>query len=661
MAFLELLSAMLYAADIAKQYGAKTLFEGLHWQVERGARVGLVGANGAGKTTLMQIVAGTNPPDAGQVSLGPNETLAYLPQEAPRIEGGTVRARVEGGAERLVRLAGELAELTDALAAAPPHAASALAERYDDVQQAYTLGGGHTLRARTEAILDGLGFSAAQIDGPLDALSGGWWMRAELARLLVAEPDYLLLDEPTNHLDEASLAWLEQFLTGYAGSWVVISHDRTFLNRCCQSIAELAAGALKVYAGNYDAYLAALALADAQAEAAVRAHAQKQAHLSAFVDRFGAKASKAAQAQSRRKQLEKLEPPPPSRQRARRMHLRLAEPPRSGAQVLTLDEVSLVRGARTLLDRASLQVVRGEKVAICGPNGAGKTSLLQLAMGLLPPAAGRRILGHNVLPYYFAQHQLQMLDAGATVLEEVARAMPTASRSEIRALMGAFLFGDDAVSRPVGALSGGEKARLALATMLAQPVNFLLLDEPTNHLDLVSREVLEGALRSYAGTVLFVSHDRTFLHKLADTVVALPGDATVQRHPGGYADYVAAERRRAGGAVGMRSVDEGASARPAAAQAGGAGADAAGGKSNWLAAKQARAEAAKRARDIARIEADIAAREAELAELDAQLSRPEIFADPAQANALLSARTELADERLPALMDAWEALQREAS
>lgn len=644
---------MLVAQNLHKHFAAKTLFQGLNWQIGKGEKIGLVGVNGAGKTTLMKIMAGIEQPDDGRVNLSEGESLAYLPQDMARHGSGTVRERVTGGATALVALQDELQRIEEQMLVADAAAVSELAATYADKHATFSLLEGPALPGRVEDICQGLGFSAEQIDGPVASLSGGWAMRVELARLLVARPDYLLMDEPTNHLDSASLAWLEQFLAGYVGSWVVVSHDRVFLNRSVQSIATLMDAEMVLVPGNYDDFVEMQANWAAEFEAASKQQARKVAHLRAFIDRFGAKASKAKQAQSRQKALAKITPLAPGPKRHRSMRLRLGTPARSGISVMALHDAHKAFGERVLYTGVDVEILRGEKVAILGENGAGKSTLLKMLAGVLPLDAGRAQLGHNVTPFYFAQHQLDMLIGSNTPLDEMQLSMPQGTTAEIRGLLGAFLFDADAVQRRVAQLSGGEKSRLALAKMLARPANFLLLDEPTNHLDLASREVLEEALAGYEGTIVCISHDRYFLEKVATRVLVVDGSGKLAPFAGDARAYFQ-EQARVQAANKKTPLNQSTPVKEQA-QAPERGGNKGGG--SFFAQKQAKRAEQKRQRDVQALETDIAAQEARVKAIDAELCRSEVFADGKRAQALMAERDGIEENSLPKLLLAWEKAQ----
>ena len=634
---------MLCAHALTKRFGAKTLFSSLAWQIGRGERIGLVGDNGAGKTTLLRILAGEIEADEGSVSRSQGETLAYLPQEMPRTTAGTIRERVATGDAGLLEQERTLHDLTHQLTNATADAAADLAGLLADAQVAFSQAGGDRFAGRVEQILLGLGFARERFDAPVASLSGGWAMRVELARLLVAEPNYLLMDEPTNHLDAQSLAWLENFMQSYSGSWIVISHDHAFLDRTVSSVAALAFGELLRVRGTYSDYQEYLdAFAEQEAHAETK-RAQKAQHLQAFIDRFGAKASKAKQAKSKAKALEKLTVSAPAKPKSTssiHFRMRVADP---GAQAAVRAEgLTFGYGARDLLKNAELQIERGDKIAIVGRNGAGKSTLLRLLGKHLTPTAGSVTHGARVCAYMFGQHQSEALDPTATVYQSLSTVMPNAPVTAVRSLLAAFLFDAHAMDRRVQHLSGGEKNRLALAKMVASPANLLLLDEPTNHLDAKSRDVLAEALATYNGTLILVSHEHDLCERLAQRFITLDGSGRLRES---FSLATALARDAAAKAPAAPSV------APASAPTLATGS----GKDTFRAQKQARARERERSKRVERLEGDIKKAEDRLAAIDAALLDKATFDDGARASELLRERRALADGSLPALMAEWEA------
>ena len=539
---------MIQLEEVSKGYGGQTLFREVSWRLGGRERIGLVGPNGVGKTTLCRILAGIEEPDRGRVTRPRGTSTGYLPQE---VAGGTIEGsvltEVLGGFEDVWRLEREMEDVAAALgkesAGGDGSVVEGLTRRYGELQHRFEALGGYRLEAEGRAILGGLGFRTDEMTRPLNEFSGGWRMRAALGRLLLLRPSVLLLDEPTNHLDLESLAWLEDFLADYDGTVVVVSHDRYFLNRMVTSIADLGPAGLTLYQTDYDGYLVEREARRELAEAQARNQAKRVAEIERFIERFRYQATKARQVQSRVKMLERMERVEVG-EGPRRIHFSFPEPPRTGRRVASLSSVRKAYGANVVYAGVDLDVERGERVALVGVNGAGKSTLLRIMAGVLPFDAGERTLGAHVAVHYYAQHQLDVLDPTATVLEEVERVAPEAARTRLRTLLGAFLFSGDAVDKKVAVLSGGEKARLALAKILVRPAAFLCLDEPTNHLDLASREVLEDALAEFPGTIVFISHDRYFINRIATRVLEVAG-GVLTSYPGNYDDYVEATARSA--------------------------------------------------------------------------------------------------------------------
>jgi len=641
--------------NVSKGYGGQTLFRGVDWRIGDGERIGLVGPNGAGKTTLCRILAGIEEPDEGRVSLPRGTTVGYLPQEvAGGDDGGSVLAEVLGGFEEVWRVEREMEQLAAALEAPAGGDADvdALTARYGDLQHRFEALGGYRLETEARAILGGLGFRAEQMPRPLAEFSGGWRMRAALARLLLLRPSVLLLDEPTNHLDLESLGWLESFLADYAGAVVVVSHDRYFLNRMVTSIADLGPAGVVRYQGNYDEYLVEREARRELLEAQARNQAKRVVEIERFIERFRYQATKARQVQSRIKMLERLERVEVD-PRARKIRFAFPEPPRTGRRVAALRGVHKAYGDHVVYAGIDLEVERGERVALVGINGAGKSTLLRVLAGVLPFETGERTLGAHVAVQYYAQHQLDVLDPRATVLEEVERVAPQAAQTRLRTLLGAFLFSGDAVDKRVAVLSGGEKARLALAKMLVRPAALLCLDEPTNHLDLASREVLEEALAEFPGTIVFISHDRYFINRIATRVLEVASGALTS-YPGDYDDYLVATARAAESTP-ARSPELPARPSPAPAAA---PAD----QRSRVEGRRGRASGAVRAlrRRLEEVERQIHDLEERLRQFAEALSDPALYKDGDHVRALTTER-KTAEEQVAWLMREWEELSVELS
>ena len=534
---------MISFTRISKQYGRQILFVDASFQLNPGETVGLVGPNGSGKTTLFRMIVGEESPDEGEVSVPRKMTVGYFRQDVEEMSGRSVLDEAIAGSGHLGDLHHELEALQHAMAD-PTRAGDMdrILARFGEVQAEYEHSGGYGLEAQAREVLDGLGFDEERIDGDVGTLSGGWKTRVAMARVLLGRPDVLLMDEPTNHLDIESIIWLEGFLKSLPGALLMTSHDREFMNRAVTKIAEIDAGEVTVYSGNYDFYERERAIRETNREAA---YARQQAMLAKeqrFIDRFAAHAAKAAQVQSRVKALDKIERIElPKKRRVVKFEFR--PPPRSGDQVAVLEDVSKTYGRRVVHDHLSVTIRRGERWCVMGKNGAGKTTLLRMVAGVLPPDTGEVTLGASVRLGYFAQQALDVLDPNLTVEEQLQKEFAQESVGALRKLAGAFQFSGDDIDKKIRALSGGEKTRLVMAIMLLNPPNFLVLDEPTNHLDLATKEMLIESLRGFEGTLLFVSHDRAFLRALSNRVIELGGesgvDAEPHLYPGSYMEYVA--------------------------------------------------------------------------------------------------------------------------
>jgi ATPase subunit of ABC transporter with duplicated ATPase domains len=533
---------MISLANINKQYGRQLVFVDASFQLNPGEKVGLVGPNGAGKTTLFRMIVGEDVPDEGQVTVPKRLTIGYFRQDVEEMSGRSVLDEAIAGSGRVGDLHHELEELSHKMN--DPEYADSLDEilaRFGQVQEEYEHLGGYGLEANAREVLAGLGLSEDQVDGDVGNLSGGWKMRVALARVLLGRPDVLLMDEPTNHLDIESIIWLERFLKTLPGALLMTSHDREFMNRVVTKIAEIDAGEIVAYSGNYDFYERERAIRAANQEAA---YARQQAMLAKeqrFIDRFRTHAAKAAQVQSRIKALDKIEKVELPRKR-QVVKFEFREPPRSGDQVVVIEDVHKQYGSRVIYDGLSMIVRRGERWAVMGRNGAGKTTLLKLIAGATQPDGGTIRLGASLKMGYFAQQSLDLLDAELTVIEQLEKDFPQDGLGSLRTLAGAFQFSGDDVDKPIRALSGGERSRLAMARMLYDPPNFLVLDEPTNHLDLATKEMLVEALSHFEGTMIFVSHDRAFLRGLSTRVLELGSDNGDRKpphmYPGSYVEYV---------------------------------------------------------------------------------------------------------------------------
>jgi len=528
---------MISFSNINKQYGRQLVFVDASFQLNPGEKVGLVGPNGAGKTTLFRMIVGEEAPDDGSVTVPKKMTVGYFRQDVEEMRGRSVLDEAIAGSGRAGDLHHELEHLQRAMEdPAQMDDMDRILARFGEVQEEYEHLGGYNLEAQAREVLAGLGFADEQVDGDVGALSGGWKMRVALARVLLGRPDVLLMDEPTNHLDIESIIWLEQFLKSLPGTLLMTSHDREFMNRIVTKIAEIDSGEIIVYSGNYDFYERERAIREANQQAAFARQQAMLAKEQRFIDRFRTHAAKAAQVQSRIKSLDKIEKIELPKKRTV-VKFEFRTPPRSGDQVAVIEGLSKSYGSRTIYDDFSLNVRRGERWAVMGRNGSGKSTLLKMIAGALAPDAGEVRLGASLRLGYFAQQSLDVLDPDLTVIEQLQNDFPQEGIGSLRSLAGAFQFSGDDVDKKIRSLSGGERSRLAMARMLYDPPNFLVLDEPTNHLDMATKEMLVEALRDFEGTMMFVSHDRTFLRGLGSRVLELGDEPLV--YPGSYVEYVA--------------------------------------------------------------------------------------------------------------------------
>src|SRR5438270_3530842 len=552
--------SLLHARGLSVRYGPKVLLDGASFALGHHDRAGLIGPNGSGKSTLLKILAGQIEPDGGAVQLVRKARAGYLPQELSELPPGSildgVLASVPGRSWLQARLASAEAALAQAATEEEQvELGGELAELHEQLAHPEELYGRH----RAEEILGGLGFARPELLRPASELSGGWKMRAALAALLLQDPELLLLDEPTNHLDVPTLEWFDSFLRRSRKALLLVSHDREFLDRQIDRVLSLEPEGLRAYAGNYERYLELRAAEEERLAAQAEKQSRRRAQMQAFIERFRAKATKARQVQSRVKLLEKEQLVQLREERAT-VRFRFPEAPRSGREGAHLDNLSKGYGSRIIYRNLSAQVLRGDRIAVIGLNGAGKTTLLKLLAREIAPDAGTLVLGHNVVPGYFAQHHAERLDPTRTVLQEVHGLVPSEPQSWVRGVLGAFLFSGDDVDKRIGVLSGGERARVALARLLVVPSNFLLMDEPTNHLDLDSSEALIDALTGYEGTLLFVSHNRSFVNGLATQVWEVK-DFGIDAQPGDLDDW---ERRRA---AALEAAEMARAAAPRAADA----------------------------------------------------------------------------------------------
>ncbi len=609
---------MLTIADVSKSYGTRTLFSDVSLFIARSDRFGLVGPNGAGKTTLFNLILGEEAPDEGTIEWERGADFGFLPQESAPVADETILQIATSG-KKLVP------------------------ETDDDYDIDWTL------EPRAKKILAGLGFREGDSDKQAKTFSGGWVMRAHLARLLVAEPALLLLDEPTNHLDLEALLWFQDYLTRYPGGLVVISHDRAFLNALCTGILELRGGTLNRYTGNYDDYLLEKEARKEQQAAAFKNQQREIAHLQKFVDRFGAKASMASRAKSKEKQIERLEAVAVDEPQddLKRIHFKFPKPPRSGLKVVDIEHVQQAYGDHVVYRDLNFTAERGQKIVLVGPNGAGKSTLLKILAGVVPVQGGTVELGSNVVTGYFAQNRLDNLRADATVFENVMELRTNENQlteQQARAILGAFLFRKDDVHKKVTVLSGGEKSRLALARLLVKPPNLLLMDEPTTHLDIASIDALVGALKEFDGTFIFISHDVYFIRALAQNVLHVHS-GRLTPYAGNYDYYLEKSKAKNERAALTAGFTDGRPLQNATPQGSRKSAPSAP-KPNPAAVKKLRIE-------VGHLEEAVSKLESKQNELTAALEAPETYTEPGRALHLNRELSSVVDE-LTAATAAWE-------
>lgn len=628
---------MLTVSQVSKSFAGRILFEDVSLQVNRGDRIGLVGPNGAGKSTLFSLILDEASPDSGTISIEKSANIGFLPQET-----------AAAGEETVLELAMSISpELVKAQLIIKEHESGngANDEAYHAALHVFDEHGGWQLEPKAKRILAGLAFRESDFTRPAIALSGGWIMRAHLARLLVMEPDLLLLDEPTNHLDLESLVWFQEYLRNYPGAILMISHDREFLNALVGSIVEISNTKVLRYRGNWDSYIEQKAAREEQQLAAYKNQQKEIASLQLFADRFRAKASKASQAQSKLKQIDRMEKIAAPTAQAKTIRFRFPQPPRSGLRAITLKDVRHAYGQLVVYELLNFEAERGHRTVLVGPNGAGKSTLLKLLAGVLPVQKGERLLGHNVRVGYFSQHRVEMLNVSQTVLESVLDAPDPVPEQTARTVLGSFLFSGDDVFKTVGVLSGGEKSRLALVKLLLYPRNLLLMDEPTTHLDVGSIDALISALGQYQGTLIFISHDVYFIRAIATSVLHINA-GRLTPYAGDYQYYLdksraTSERKALTAGAGL------ANAQPVAGRVeAGTGIIAPGGNKPGLREqkeqKRAEAEARKAAAKIRReneklihdLEMQIATLEGRQKELTTELEDPAAYEQGGRAVAI---------------------------
>ena len=647
---------MLQLSSITKSFGERVLLEDVTWQITAGERVGLCGPNGAGKTTLLKMMAGFEGPDEGVIIKPAALTVGYLPQDGLNHAGRSILEEASAAFADLLNVKHEMHAIEERLA--DPSVSNdehdAMLERYSALQDRFRIEEGYSIDLKVATVLRGLGFADETFEQPTDSLSGGWQMRLALAKLLLGRPTLLLLDEPTNHLDLEARNWLEEYLSAYPHAVILVSHDRFFLDAVVTRITDLNLRKLTDYPGNYTHYITERDARMEQLRKAKREQDEEIARVKMFIDRFRYQATKAAQVQSRIKMLEKVVPieAPPER---KRIHFTFPVCAKSGRMVLELHDVRKAYGDKVIFSNLNLLIERGDRIALVGPNGAGKSTLMRMLSGVEAPDSGTRREGHQVVMQYFAQDEATRLNPALSVYETMSADSPTNMVPAIRNILGGFLFSGDDVYKKAGVLSGGERTRLAVARMLLIPSNTLLLDEPTNHLDLDSKDILLEALEDYGGTLIFVSHDRYFVEKLATKIVEIGhGDAMV--YPGTYKEYLWSKENRgtlgatgASGARGAIGEKKPAAKNPAAEHEQ---------RKRQAAEQKKRDQAAKNVQSkISDLERKIAEREQAMKEIEAAMSAPGFYDNRDQAQPVIDRHQSLMWE-LGELMHQWEELHK---
>ena len=662
---------MIQLSALTKAFGDRTLLDSVSWQIDDRERVGLAGPNGAGKTTLLKMLAGLEEPDAGHVVKPASLSVGYLPQDGLSHSGRTLLEEAGLAFKSLLDMRAEIASLEVRLAddTQPESEHAVMLSRYSELQEEFRRQEGYSIDLKIATVLRGLGFSPEDFDRPSETFSGGWQMRIALAKLLLGRPGLLLLDEPTNHLDLEARNWLEEYLAEYPHAVILVSHDRFFLDAVVTRITEIGLRTLTDYTGNYTHYLREREARMEQLRQRKREQDDEIARMQAFINRFRYQATKAAQVQSRIKMLDKVVPIeiPPER---KRVHFSFPACPKSGRMVLDLRDASKSYGSLLVFDRVNLHIERGDRIALVGPNGSGKSTMMRMLSGVEAPDAGTRSEGHQVVMQYFAQDEATRLDPSLTVYQTLAGNAPMHMVPHIRNILGGFLFSGDDVDKPVRVLSGGERTRLAVARMLLRPSNTLLLDEPTNHLDLDSKDVLLDALEDFGGTLIFVSHDRYFVDKLATKVVDI-GHGQALLYPGNYEEFLWSRKQQAAAAAAEplaapaapRRSSASGNAAMTAAPAAVRPQTKAEAQTSFEAKKRQDAEARRdrkatdaRRRRIEELESRIAERERAIRDIEASMAAPGFYDDHEAAKPIIDRHQALMWE-VGDLMNQWEALQ----
>ena len=655
---------MLQLSSLTKGFGDRILFENVTWQLSAGDRVGLCGPNGAGKTTLLRMLAGLDEPDTGAITKRTGLTVGYLPQDGLTHSGRSLIDEVRTAFQPLLDIKRTMEKLEDQLAdeRLPREEHEAILERYSDLQHQFRDQDGYAIDLKIAGVLNGLGFGDDELDKPTDTFSGGWQMRIALAKLVLRQPHVLLLDEPTNHLDLESRNWLEDFLADYPHALILVSHDRYFLDRVVTRIAEVGLRTLTPYVGTYSEYLVERDARVVVLRQQKKRQDEETARIQQFIDRFRYQATKAAQVQSRVKMLAKITPIEVPLER-KRVHFSFPDCPRSGRIAIELHGIRKAYGANLVFNEVDVHVARGDRIALAGPNGAGKSTLMRLLSGVEAPDDGARIEGHNLVAQYFAQDEATRLNPDLTVYDTLGANSSTEMLPSIRNILGGFLFSGDDVYKPVRVLSGGERTRLAVARMLLQPSNTLLLDEPTNHLDIDSTNVLLDALADFGGTVVFVSHDRYFVERIATTIIEI-GHGEAVRYPGTYQEYHWSKTQRATNKPGA-----GRRTAPPRGDAGRQTPTAQPGPPGHASAKREerrrrtqserrlKREQAAREKRIGDLEQRIGDREREVRQIEKAMAAPGFYDDRQAAQPVVDRHQSLMWE-VGDLMSQWEALQQ---